>query len=281
MNQNPIPDLQIAQDLENLTQVINESIKRAERTLQQAKKVDEVNILIAKIDRSCQELVKAQQTVKKTQDITSNQLQEAKEVEQNLHRLKEIPKQLEEIGISGNFLEELNLLLDNVTKVKKEIQTLIEKPQQIYLKAQKNLERSDSLSNESAQIKQEIDHIYSSVKLKIKELENGINRYNKAVENAENILREFNLLVSQMGGLDQIRKLLQEVQNTRLEIRNLQEELFYTKKQMIAVQNFENYLHDLQTIHNSRELLQWLKKELGFIGIIVYLLSLITRKRKQ
>jgi methyl-accepting chemotaxis protein len=281
MNQNPIPDLQIAQDLENLTQVINESIKRAERTLQQAKKVDEVNILIAKIDRSCQELVKAQQTVKKTQDITSNQLQEAKEVEQNLHRLKEIPKQLEEIGISGNFLEELNLLLDNVTKVKKEIQTLIEKPQQIYLKAQKNLERSDSLSNESAQIKQEIDHIYSSVKLKIKELENGINRYNKAVEDAENILREFNLLVSQMGGLDQIRKLLQEVQNTRLEIRNLQEELFSTKKQMIAVQNFENYLHDLQTIHNSRELLQWLKKELGFIGIIVYLLSVITRKRKQ
>jgi DNA repair exonuclease SbcCD ATPase subunit len=281
MNQNSIPDLQIAQDLENLTQVINESIERAEKTLQQAKKVDEVNILIAKIDRSCQELVKAQQILKITENITSNQLQEAKEVEQNLHRLKEIQKQLEEIGISGNFLEELNLLLDNVTKVKKEIQTLIEKPQQIYLKAQKNLERSDSLSNESAQIKQEIDQIYSSTKLKIQELEDEINTYNQEVTKAQDILREFNFLVSPMGGLKQIRTLFQEVQNTRLELRNLQEELLSTKQQMIAVRNFENYLQDLQNIRNSRQLWKWLENELGFVGFIVYILSLISRKRKQ
>ena len=62
--------------------------------------------------------MKAQETVKRTQDRTSNHLQEAKAVEQTLYNLKEIPKQLEEIGISGTFLEELNLLLDNVNNVK-------------------------------------------------------------------------------------------------------------------------------------------------------------------
>lgn len=281
MNPNRPTDLQIAQDLEKLAEVIHESIERAENTLQQVKKVNEVNTLIARIDRSSEELLKAQETVKRTQDRTSNHLQEAKAVEQTLYNLKEIPKQLEEIGISGTFLEELNLLLDNVNNVKKEIQTLIEKPQQIYLKAQKNLERSDSLSNESAQIKQEIDQIYSSVKLKIKELEDEINTYNQEVTKAQDILREFNFLVSQMGGLKQIRTLFQEVQNTRLELRNLQEELLSTKQQMIAVQNFENYLKDLQNIHNRKQLWKWLENELGFVGVIVYILSLISRKRKQ
>jgi chromosome segregation ATPase len=191
MNPNRPTDLQIAQDLEKLAGVIHESIERAENTLQQIKKVNEVNTLIARIDGSCEELLKAQETVKRTQDRTSNHLQEVKAVEQRLNNLKEIPKQLEEIGISGTFLEELNLLLDNVNHVKK------------------------------------------------------------------------------------------ETQNTRLELRNLQEELLSTKQQMIAVQNFENYLQDLQNIRNRKQLWKWLKNELGFVGIVVYILSLITPKQKQ
>lgn len=281
MNQNRPTDLQLAQDLEKLTEVIHESIERAENTLQQVKKVNEVNTLIARIDRSCEELLKAQETVKRTQDRTSNHLQEAKAVEQTLYNLKEIPKQLEEIGISGTFLEELNLLLDNVNNVKKGTQIFIEESQQIYLKAQKYLETSESLFNKSAKIKQEIDQTYSSTKLKIQELEDEINTYNQEVTNAQDILREFNFLVSQMGGLKQIRTLFQEVQNTRLELRNLQEKLLSTKQQMIAVQNFENYLQDLQNIHNRRQLWKWLKNELGFVGVVIYILSLITQKRKQ
>ncbi len=281
MNQNRPTDLQLAQDLDKLTEVIHESIERAEKTLLQVRKINEVNTLIAKIDRSCEELLKAQETVKKTQDTTSNHLQEAKAVEQSLHNLKEIPKQLEEIGISETFLQELNSLLDNVNNVKKETQALIEESQQIYLKAQEYLETSESLFNKSAKIKQEIDQIYSSAKLKIQELEDGINAYNKEITNAQDILREFNFLVSQMGGLKQIRTLFQEVQNSRLELRNLQEELLSTKQQMIAVQNFENYLQDLQNIRNRRQLWKKLKNELGFVGVVVYILSLITPKQKQ
>ena len=52
MNQNRPTDLQLAQDLEKLAEVIHESIERAENTLQQVKKVNEVNTLIARIDRS-------------------------------------------------------------------------------------------------------------------------------------------------------------------------------------------------------------------------------------
>ena len=81
MNQNRPTDLQISQDLEKLAEVIHESIERAENTLQQIKKVNEVNTLIARIDRSCQELLKSQETVKITQDRTSHYLQEAKAVE--------------------------------------------------------------------------------------------------------------------------------------------------------------------------------------------------------
>jgi hypothetical protein len=280
MNQNRPTDLQLAQDLNKLAEIIHESLERAENTLLQVKKINEVNTLIAKIDRSCEELLKAQETVKKTQDTTSNHLQEAKAVEQSLRNFKEIPKQLEEIGISKTFLQELNSLLDNVNNVKKETQTLIAESQKIYLNAEKYLEISEGSFNKSAKIKQEIEQIYSSAKLKIQELEYGITTYSQEVTNAQDILREFNLLVSQMGGLKQIRTLFQEVQNTRLELRNLQEELLSTKQQMIAVQNFENYLQDLQNIRNRRQLWKWLKNELGFVGFVVYILSLITPKRK-
>ena len=71
---------------------------------------------------------------------------------------------------------------------------------------------------------------------------------------------------------DEVSKLLQEVQDTRVQLRE-------AKAQAIAVQSLELYLQEFQRHHQPHQLRHLLWKELGFVGIVVYFISLITRRK--
>jgi chromosome segregation ATPase len=71
---------------------------------------------------------------------------------------------------------------------------------------------------------------------------------------------------------DEVSKLLQEVQDTRVQLQE-------AKAQAIAVQSLELYLQEFQRHHQPHQLRHLLWKELGFVGIVVYFISLITRRK--
>jgi uncharacterized coiled-coil DUF342 family protein len=71
---------------------------------------------------------------------------------------------------------------------------------------------------------------------------------------------------------DEASKLLKEVQDTRVQLQE-------AKAQAIAVQSLELYLQEFQRHHQPHQLRHLLWKELGFVGIVVYFISLITRRK--
>ena len=104
------------------------------------------------------------------------------------------------------------------------------------------------------------------------------------IDDAKGILTQLESIKSEIdgiGGLDEIRNLLQQVDNTRVELTNSNDQLSLLQGEISQIQYLENYLQDFGRVRNHKQLRQFLRQELGFIGLIVYVLHLLTRNRKR
>ncbi|WP_066381984.1 MULTISPECIES: hypothetical protein [unclassified Anabaena] len=184
-------DLQVAEDLENLVNIINKSIESAERTLKKAQEIDEVKELIAEIHSSREALLKVEESIKQIEATANILLTQSQSIQVNLEET--IAKSSQNVDYIQKFLQEINSI----------------------------------------------------------------------------------------GGLEKIGILLQEMQNTRLNLKQSEQQLLNTQENLVAIKGLEDYLNNFQSIRNRRQLWQFLTRELGFLGVIVYLLSLITPSRKK
>ena len=161
-----------------------------------------------------------------------------------LKELREAKRELEEIGVTS-IVEEARLILQDVNNVRAE----------------------------SEKIQQENLAIYAA-----------IDRYNENIDDAKGISTQLESIKSEIdgiGGLEEVRTLLQQVDNTRVDLRNSNHQLSLLQGEISQIQYLEDYLQDFGRVRNHKQLRQFLRQELGFIGLIVYVLHLLTPNRKR
>ncbi|BAY64532.1 hypothetical protein NIES22_46310 [Calothrix brevissima NIES-22] len=281
MNDKSPTDLQVSQELEALSIVINQSIDKAKNILEEAKEIDEVRELIHEIHLSREELLKVNNDLKKHEDKVSNYLSAAKELQDKLQILQEIPRQLHELGIEEHILQDLQLVINEINHARIESQTSTEASHNILLQVQNYLQESQDIVQELQSKKEVIENLNIDIDNKLLQVRNIIDTYEEQNRYTQSLIQELNLVIQTIGGVEEIKKFIQDIRNTRLEMHNSEQQLLSARQQMIAVQGFENYLNNFQNIRNRKQLWQWLWNELGFVGVIVYLLSLITPTRRR
>ncbi|MDH6073779.1 hypothetical protein NWP30_05315, partial [Chrysosporum ovalisporum CS-1034] len=172
--------------------------------------------------------------------------------------LTKAQRELEEINVTS-LVEQARLILQDVNNVRAESQNI--------------LLTTENYLHQSQQIQQENLAIYAA-----------IDRYNENIDNATTILTQLESIKSEIdsiGGLEEVRNLLQQVDNTRADLRNSNAQLSFLQGEIREIQYLENYLQDFGRVRNHKQLRQFLTQELGFIGLIVYVLHLLTPNRKR
>ncbi|BAY27451.1 hypothetical protein NIES2100_72750 [Calothrix sp. NIES-2100] len=281
MNEEYPTDLQVSQDLKALSIVINNSIAKAENILNKAKEIDKIRELIQEIHLSRKELLNANNDLKQVEEYASNHLVEARNLQAQLKILQEIPNQLQQLGISEDVLRDLELVIHKINNATQESQSSAEESHNILLQVQVHLQTSQKILQEVNTIKAQIETLNAEIDIKFIEVKKVIDIYSQKNQYTQNLIQELNRVVETIGGEEEIKNFIQDVRNTRLEINHSEQQLISAQQQMITVQGLENYLNKFHDIRNRKQLWRWLWNELGFVGVIVYLLSLITPKRKK
>ncbi|QOV24417.1 coiled-coil domain-containing protein [Anabaenopsis elenkinii] len=214
-----------------------------------------INESISQIDRYYQNIeVQLSQKLHELQTLDTNIRQLGDQVSQNLeylqgftnilHELREAKRELEEIAVTS-LVEQARLILEDANNVRAESKKIMQENQAIYA---------------------------------------AIDRYNENIDNARSIVTQLDSIKSEIdgiGGLEEVRNLLQQVDNARVDLRNSNHQLSLLQGEISQIQYLENYLQDFGRVRNHKQLRQFLRQELGFIGLIVYVLHLLTRNRKR
>ena len=94
-------DIQTAQDLKKLCDVVNQVIHKAEVTLEKANKIDEMQALISEgksvrstIEETKKYLELKKEEIQKLDNFTTQNLLDSQELHDQLEKLKKLPKQL-------------------------------------------------------------------------------------------------------------------------------------------------------------------------------------------
>ncbi len=258
----------ILEDVNNVRAESHKILVTTQNYLEQSQQIKEENLAIStanattinesisQIDRYYQNIeVQVSQKLHSLQTLDTNIRQLGEQVSQNLeylqgfsnilHELREAKRELEEIGVTRSLMEEARLILQDANHARAESQKIMQENQAIYA---------------------------------------AIDRYNENIDNAKGILTQLESIKSEIdgiGGLEEVRNLLQQVDNTRVDLRNSNDQLSLLQGEISQMQYLENYLQDFGRVRNHKELRQFLRQELGFIGLIVYVLHLLTRNRKR
>jgi hypothetical protein len=332
-------DFEVAEDLEYLTILINDSIEQATKILDEAKEINEVRKLIEEIKTSRQSL-----------DLTRN---EVIGIEDRLDPLKTLPEKLQTLGINENLLKDIQEAIIIAEKNKEEI---YESEKKVIKLNQETDSLSTKISNDAEEIKkiftvyeqktananitlnqlrsilvdigtieerlkplrilpdelqklgidntflkniQEMlivveknkEEIYESEKKIVnlnelnhklsRKIDNGAQAHKKTVDifkekviEAKIHLNDVKSVLAEIGTIDEIKLLLNELKVARSQLTS-------SRKELVAVRKFEAYLQEFQVHSSSKQFKKWLWKELGFVGILIYFLSIIIPKNRK
>ncbi|MDH6055282.1 hypothetical protein [Umezakia ovalisporum] len=250
----------ILQDVNNVRAESQNILLTTENYLQQSQQIQQENLAIyAANATSINEAISQIDTYNQNIEAQLSQKLQAVESFSNLFdELTKAQRELEEINVTS-LVEQARLILQDVNNVRAESQNI--------------LLTTENYLHQSQQIQQENLAIYAA-----------IDRYNENIDNATTILTQLESIKSEIdsiGGLEEVRNLLQQVDNTRADLRNSNAQLSFLQGEIREIQYLENYLQDFGRVRNHKQLRQFLTQELGFIGLIVYVLHLLTPNRKR
>jgi len=186
-----------------------------------------------------------------------NQLQsilvDIRVIEERLESLKTLPEELQKLDIDNNLLRNIQEILIIVEKNKEEI----------YESEKKVIE----LNAKNDNLSKRIDH-------GIQELKKIDVVYQEKTIKANTILNQIKTIKAEIGSIDEIKLLLNELKVARSQLKSSRQEL-------IAVRKLEAYLQEIQLHSSHKEFRKWLWKELGIVGILIYFLSIIIPKKTK
>ena len=106
------------------------------------------------------------------------------------------------------------------------------------------------------------------------EIDTKSRQVNQTNENIEASLLSINQIILEIGGIEAFKSLLDESKNMRILILE-------TRQEVIAIRSLENYITEFRRHRNHRELIRFLWNELGFLGVLIYLLRLMIPKNRR
>ncbi|MDH6090080.1 hypothetical protein, partial [Umezakia ovalisporum] len=250
----------ILQDVNNVRAESQNILLTTQNYLHQSQQIQQENLAIYTANAtSINEAISQIDTYNQNIEAQLSQKLQAVESFSNLFdELTKAQRELEEINVTS-LVEQARLILQDVNNVRAESQNI--------------LLTTENYLQQSQQIQQENLAIYAA-----------IDRYNENIDNATTILTQLESIKSEIdsiGGLEEVRNLLQQVDNTRADLRNSNAQLSFLQREISQIQYLENYLQDFGRVRNHKQLRQFLTQELGFIGLIVYVLHLLTPNRKR
>ena len=305
----------ILEDVNNFRAESQKILLTTQNYLEQSQQVKEENLAIytanaTRINESISQIDTYNQNIDAQ---VSQNLENLQSFSNILKELREARRELEEIGVTS-LVEQAILILEDVNNVRAESQKILLTTQNYLEQSQQIKEDNLAIStanaasinqaisqidrynqNIEAQVSQNLEYLQSfgSILKELREAkreleEIGVTSFVEQailiIDNAKGILTQLESIKSEIegiGGLDEIRNLLQQVDNARVELRNSNHQLSLLQGEIREIQYLENYLQDFGRVRNHKQLRQFLRQELGFIGLIVYVLHLLTRNRKR
>ena len=261
MNINYNTELQVAQDLEKLSDTINRAVDHANRTLEEAKKVPELKQMMSEAHLARTSIENASTTlinINESIEIANNTLininatigsnvKEAQEIESHLKEIKYLISKLNSIKGESNRVE---ILLNQVAPVHSSLQELSD-----------NIDKSVKDANEI------LVNINSTVSSNIKE-----------AQEIESYIKETKYLISKLNSVkvenDRAEILLNQVASAHSSLQELSNELVF-------VFTIEKYLRKFAKNYSSKQLFRLLWKDFGIAGIFIYLFICATPKNRM
>jgi ribose 1,5-bisphosphokinase PhnN len=154
--------------------------------------------------------------------------------------------------INKNFQESLNLY-KNIENQKIEFQSLISNyEQEVYARKKElvNFIEQQAIENKSS-----------------------IKRSKKIFEEHEETVSKFSKVLDKAGGTNAVEDIIKQMQISK-------EQLDEAHDRLASVRSFEGYLQEFKFTKNRKFFRKMLWREFGFVGMIVYLLSLFSQRRK-
>ena len=198
-------DLEVAKDLEKLTEVIKNSLDRADGILEQAQEVEEIRIVIAEVRTSRDQLIESQREAGEIGYQLSQRLEDLQTLETNIRQLDaQVSRNLEAVESFSNLLDELTqakreLEEIGVTSLVEQARLILEDVNNVRAESQKILLTTQNYLEQSQQIKEENLAISTANATTINESISQIDTYNQNIEaqvsqNLENLQSFSNIL---------------------------------------------------------------------------------------
>jgi len=249
-----IKTLDIDNKLKNITEILTLIQRNKEEFYEAEQKVIDFNEnahnLSKKITDNAKDYEEKVNDVKIIPVEIKSILIDIKAIEERLLPLKSLPQDLHMLGINNDFLKNIQESL-----------ILIEKNKEETYESEK---RAIKLNDETNNLSLKIDN-------GIEELKKIVDIYESKTINAKSILNQLRSILIETETMNEVRSLLNELNTARFQLNKSKEEL-------AAVRKFDAYLQEYQMRSSRKNFKEWLWKELGIVGIIVYFLSIIIPK---
>ncbi len=231
-----------------------QDMQRILEEVQQAKAFSEQTLTNLQINQ--ERIEQNKNFIQQTEADTQLKLQELQKITSELEHFKNLPQRLDQLGIRENVLQDMQRILEEIQQAKAfseqtitELNTKQEKIEQVKNFIQQTEANTQKLLDQVQKIVSELEPIRNIPK-KLNEL--GI---------TDNIIEKTNELLD--------------------ESRFLRNQLEVCKQEMIAIRQFESYLREFRRQRTSKQLRTFLYQELGFAGLIIYVLHLISPRRRN
>ena len=267
-------DLEIAEDLRSLCQIIDEAIDRVNLILQRMQRIDEVRELIQDIDRASQNLEESERKLEQAQS--------------DIEHLRNLPQALRQLGIHENFLPEVQHILDEVEQRRHWFEQALCDFQKNEQRVRELIQAIEVASQGLQQNQQLLQQIKTDCESKLQQLEQA----QSDIEHLKNLPQALRQLGIHENFLPEVRRILNEIRESRRWFKQLLNELQANQQtirrnleefnqEIIAVRDLENYLRNFQQYRSGKKLRNFLYQELGFAGLVIYILHLLKPRRRD
>jgi len=254
--------------------VIDEAIDRVNLILQRMQRIDEVRELIQDIDRASQNLEESERKLEQAQS--------------DIEHLKNLPQALCQLGIHENFLPEVQRILDEVEQRRHWFEQALCDFQKNEQRVRELIQAIEVASQGLQQNQQLLQQIKTDCESKLQQLEQA----QSDIEHLKNLPQALRQLGIHENFLPEVQRILNEIRESRRWFKQLLNELQANQQtirrnleefnqEIIAVRDLENYLRNFQQYRSGKKLRNFLYQELGFAGLVIYILHLLKPRRRD
>jgi len=247
-----------------------------------------VRELIQAIEVASQGLQQNQQLLQQIKTDCESKLQQLEQAQSDIEHLRNLPQALRQLGIHENFLPEVQHILDEVEQRRHWFEQALCDFQKNEQRVRELIQAIEVASQGLQQNQQLLQQIKTDCESKLQQLEQA----QSDIEHLRNLPQALRQLGIHENFLPEVQRILNEIRESRRWFKQLLNELQANQQtirrnleefnqEIIAVRDLENYLRNFQQYRSGRKLRNFLYQELGFAGLVIYILHLLKPRRRN